>query len=163
MTAEQNVIELIINNESDLYCPYNKNHELNDDVTDYIIKESQKKRIRGNVVIRIISSSSVDESRVRSSFIEWVIWTDTFVKQEVKSNLLKEILMIIIGVFFISLSIIFQSDFNTTINTVLSVLGALAIWEAVSIWIMQKNTMKRHARTINKWKKGIKIEFQYSE
>ena len=147
-------------NEEDLYCPYNREHELNDDVTNYIIKESRKKGIKDNVLIRIISKDKMDEESVRNAFNEWIEQTDIFMKEEAKSNMVKQTIMAIIGLIFISLSVLLQSRLNAVIFTVLSTIGAFAIWEAASIWIVENPKLRHHARTIGKWKEEIGLEIE---
>ena len=157
----KNIIDLIIETEKDLYCPYNNEQALNEDITNYLIKESRKKGISDNVVVRIISSERLDEASVRTAFDEYIQQSDDYLKTQTKANLIKKQWMVIVGVVFITLSITLQPRLNSLIFTVLSTIGAFAIWEAASIWIVQNPELRAQARTIGKWKKGIELEFRY--
>ena len=153
------IIPLEIETESDLYCPFNSNHELDEDVKSYLIRKSVENNSGKVIIVRIISKEEINENNVRNAFNQWIDMSYVQIKKEYRNNLIKEVAMFAIGIFLIGVSIILQSHIDNIIFTIISTIGAFAIWEASAILIIKTPKLRSHARTIGKWAKALEFDF----
>ena len=153
-------VNLVIGSESDLYCPYNNDCELDEGVTEYIIRKAKGKKSGENIVIKIISGEPVDEERVRSAFNKFYEETALQNKRMARKNGLKQLWMFIIGIVFIGLSIILDSKIDMLVFQIISTIGAFAIWEASSIWIVDNPALTITKIVNKKLLKDLTIEFE---
>ena len=84
-------------------------------------------------------------SNIRSSLEDSIggVW------REKRCNTLKQIRLLILGTFFISVWLISSAFLDGIWPEVLSIIGSFAIWEASNIWIMDnpKLTLERKRLT----------------
>ena len=85
------VIDLKIENESELYCRFNSNHELSEEVTTYIIDQLSTRNKGEAVELRIISKTPINEDNVNISFEAWIASIDAQLKKESKTNFVKQL------------------------------------------------------------------------
>ena len=147
---EKQTVSLLIDKEEDIYCPFNNDHELNEEVTDYLIRKFVEGKTGNGILVRILSKEKVDESQVRDAFDKWIELANNQMKNEYRRNMTKQGLMIVIGIGFIILSLLLQDRVNAVIFTVLSTISAFAMWESAAIWIVENPKLRIQARMIGK-------------
>lgn len=130
-------IDLNIEKEADLYDPFDSDKNLSGDVKDYMIRKARMATIKNPISINIRSASPVNEEDVKNSFYKWVEEENTAIRLEHHRNSMKQLWMFLVGVAFIAVSLILEPMINRISFTVLSTIGAFAMWEAASVWIVQ--------------------------
>ena len=152
------VIELKIEKESDLYCRFNNHHELSEDVTKYITDKLSDRQKGESVLIQILCEEKIDEANVKKALDQWITSVDEKLKSDAKSDFVKQVWMFGVGIVFIALSLLVQSQVNTLTYTILSTIGAFAMWEAAAIWIVEnpKRRVRRHI--FDKLKQDVDVE-----
>lgn len=156
---KKHIITLEIEKESDLYCPYNHEYELDESITDYLLRKAKEKGRDEGLLIRICSKEPVDEARVREAFDRWIKSVELQLKKESRANAVKQAWMFCVGIFFVGLSLILERYIEAILFTVLSTIGSFAIWEASSIWIIENPKLRFTKLTAKIWKKSAEFEF----
>ena len=155
------VITVEINKESDLYCPYNSDHEINDAISSYIIqKVVENKKKKDDVAVRIVSDEPVNEDSIREAFRKWVAVGCSRIKKETRIKIIQLVWMLGIGIGFVALSLALKPYVNNILFTVISTIGAFAIWEAASIWIIDSPALRLRSRMFKKWFDHMELIFE---
>ena len=155
----KHLVNLVIGSESDLYCPYNNDCELDEGIIDYIVRKAKGKKKGEEIVIRISSAEPVDEERVRNAFRKFVDDASLQLKREARKNTLKQLWMFVIGIVFIALSVILNAKIDIILFQIISTIGAFAIWEAASIWIVENPALTLTKVVNKKLLSSITLEF----
>jgi len=153
-------IKVKINEESDLYEPLNPEKELNQDITAYMERQITDRNIGEKVLIHIISQESVNEQDVTKAFWDWIHGIEASFRKTQKTNWIKQAWMFFIGVAFIATSLFAQPHVNVVVFTVLSTIGAFALWEAAAIWIVEGPTNRIRKRVLKNMAKGVEFQFE---
>ncbi|MBQ6494020.1 MAG: hypothetical protein IJI92_09185 [Erysipelotrichaceae bacterium] len=156
---EKHIVNLKIEKESDLYCPYNDDHELNSEVAEYLLSKVRGNNIREEIMIRIFSKEPLDQERVRRSIGEWIRNAEQQYKEESKSDRNKLLIYFLVGLFFVALSLVLDSYIDNLMFTILSTIGSLAISESALIWLEENPTVRILRLLADKWLKSLDIEF----
>ena len=156
---DKHVVTLCVKDEDALYLPFSPAKEFNSDVTDYLISRLGERNRGQKVVLRIISSRMIDEDTFRAALKRWASADTDRLKREQKANFMKQIWMFGMGVAFIAASLVLESVIPVLPYTILSTIGAFAMWEAASIWIIQGPKL-RIRRLLNvRLKNDVELEF----
>lgn len=83
------------------------------------------------------SREPLDEQRVRDSISMWVKNEKHELKREDHTSKLRQMWMLAIGVVFVALSIAVELIVSEFSFTILSTIGAFALWEAANLWIVE--------------------------
>lgn len=83
------------------------------------------------------SREPLDEQRVRDSISMWVKNEKHELKREEHTSKLRKMWMLAIGVVFVALSIAVELIVSEFSFTILSTIGAFALWEAANLWIVE--------------------------
>ena len=145
-----NNIEVKIKTEQDLYESFNQKKELNDAVTGYIKGQFEDAIFSEPICFHIISEEPVDEETVKQAFLRWNDSLQNSLNRQKQINLTKQLWMFGVGVCFIVMSLILEATVNLVIYTILSTIGAFAMWEAAAIWIVENPKNRLHQRMIRK-------------
>ena len=150
-------IELNVRGEEDLYNPFTGQKMLSDDAKAYILERLKERELHDTVELRVLAAEPVDEERLRQAMSNWFAHEQQAIKKERKSNMIEQIVMFAIGLFFITLSLLLQDRVGAVWFTVLSTLGAFSTWEAASIWIVRNPKLRRRKVLNEKLAKGLRI------
>ena len=153
------VIKLDIEKESDLYCPYNSDHELSSDIGEYYLSKVKERGIKDSIVIRISSLEPLDEERVRNSIGNWLRSADNEYKREARENRIRQIAYFAVGLVFIVISLVLDNYMKTLMFTIFSTIGSLAISESALIWLEENPKIALVRKLAEKWLKSLDIEF----
>ena len=136
-------IKLKIHDESDLYDPYDPDStQIKDSVVAYLTKKYQGKEAGQGHRLCIISDQPVDEERVRDNIHAYAEQELATAKRNYKKKTAIQIYLMFIGLGFITLWLILAHRFEGMASQILSIIGTFSIWEASSIWILDKPSMK---------------------
>lgn len=143
--------EIIINvdSESDLYSTFGGVGDLSEEFKDFVIDKLKDTDLLEPVQFIFVSQEAVDEQRVRDSISTWIQDEKHDIQREEHTNRLRQLWMLIIGVVFVALSIVVEVLVGEISFTVLSTIGAFALWEAANVWIVE-NPHLRHRRHLVK-------------
>ncbi len=153
-------IKVKINEESDLYEPLNPDKELSPDITDYLERQIMDRNIGENVLIHVISKEPLSEENVKTAFWDWIHGIEASFRKRQKGNWIKQAWMFFVGVAFIATSLFAQPHVNVVVFTVLSTIGAFALWEAAAIWIVEGPTNRIRKRVLKNMAKGVEFQFE---
>lgn len=136
-------IKIKIHEEADLYNDFDPDQvQLKDEVVSYITRKYQEKERTDQYCMHIISDVPVDEERVRSNFRKYVEEEVGIINRIQHRSTMKQVLMFIIGIAFITTWVLMSSKTGTIVLEVLSIIGSFAVWEAANVWIVEKPTMR---------------------
>lgn len=139
---EDYIINVKIEKEDELYNKFDsENQTLSDDFISYIKDKINEAYMKQNIIININSDETIDEDNAKKV---WKKYMDTEMKKldrEKRSNRIKQIWLIIVGIIFISISIAVGAKFDTIIVEILSIIGSFAIWETTDIWLIENKSI----------------------
>ena len=134
-------IKLKIHDEAELFSPYDPDgNQLSEDVNSYFARcflETHEKD-RENIVIRIESETPVDRENVKEKVRAHFNREQEVAKRALKKLTYKEICIGIVGLILLSLWYLVKRSTDGLSVEVLSMMAAVAIWEAVGIAFMQR-------------------------
>ncbi|MBR6444437.1 MAG: hypothetical protein IKS63_03305 [Firmicutes bacterium] len=159
-----NIIKLKVENESDLYNPFDmEGKTLSDDVKNYIMEKLQLDKSDKGVEIRVFANEEIDRGKLEDALNEWVDQEEGMAQKSYRRNLIQQLFMFIFGLVFIVLSILLESKINVIWSTILSTIGAFSIWESCSIWIVRNPKLKIRRRIIKKLRTNHTVKIMPEE
>lgn len=111
--------------------------DLNSEFVDYVIGKLKESEKLDPVQLIFQSREPLDEQRVRDSISMWVKNEKHELKREEHTSKLRQMWMLAIGVVFVALSIAVELIVSEFSFTILSTIGAFALWEAANLWIVE--------------------------
>lgn len=136
-----NDIKLKIHEESDLFTPYDPEQKLlSEEVCAYLIRcyENNHRSHNEDLVVHIISDIPVNEEHVRQAIRDHCEQEMNNIRHEMKVETFKEVPLVILGLFFLTLWFFLSPSKEGIWMEILSIMGSVVIWEAVSIAIMRR-------------------------
>jgi hypothetical protein len=130
-------IYINVENESDIYSTFGGPGDLNSEFVDYVIGKLKESEKLDPVQLIFQSREPLDEQRVRDSISMWVKNEKHELKREEHTSKLRQMWMLAIGVVFVALSIAVELIVSEFSFTILSTIGAFALWEAANLWIVE--------------------------
>ena len=159
-----NIIKLKVENESDLYNPFDmEGKTLSDDVKNYIMEKLQLDKSDKGVEIQVFANEEIDRGKLEGALNEWVDQEEGMAQKSYRRNLMQQLFMFIFGLAFIVLSILLESKINVIWSTILSTIGAFSIWESCSIWIVRNPKLKIRRRIIKKLRTNHTVKIMPEE
>lgn len=104
---------------------------------DYVIGKLKDSDKLDPVQLIFQSREPMDEQRVRDSISMWIKNEKHELKREEHASKLRQIWMLVIGVVFVAVSIAVELLVSEFSFTILSTIGAFALWEAANLWIVE--------------------------
>lgn len=126
-----------VESESDIYSTFGGPGDLNGEFVDYVIGKLKDSEKLEPVQLIFQSREPMDEQRVRDSISMWIKNEKHELKREEHASKLRQIWMLIIGVVFVAVSIAVELLVSEFSFTILSTIGAFALWEAANLWIVE--------------------------
>lgn len=132
-------IKLVIQNENDLYNPFDPS-TISDDVISFI--KDRTDTSHSGLTLSIISVSSIDTERLKKAFASYVILQRKKLDQERRRNRIQQLRLFLIGITFIACWLFVSSKTEGVWPEVLSIIGSFAVWEAAGIWLIDNPNMR---------------------
>lgn len=126
-----------VESESDIYSTFGGPGDLNGEFVDYVIGKLKDSEKLEPVQLIFQSREPMDEQRVRDSISMWIKNEKHELKREEHASKLRQIWMLVIGVVFVAISIAVELLVSEFSFTILSTIGAFALWEAANLWIVE--------------------------
>ena len=144
-------IKIKVHEEADLYNAFDPDQvQLKDEVVSYITRKFHEKERTDKYCMHIFSDVPVDEARVRHNFQNYVKEEVGIINRVHQRSTMKQVLMFIIGIVFITTWVLMSSKTGAIVLEVLSIIGSFAVWEAANVWIVEKPTMRLHQIRLKK-------------
>lgn len=165
--------ELIINVSTDkfenLYDNFDMNSsflkkDLSQQLVDYII-ESVSEISNEKFIIKFYLEEKIEEKnilRVEESFDNYFSYLEELEKKKMKEQVKNSLIFILIGVFFITLSILIEENQELTYRIIsegLMVAGWVSMWEAMAILLIKWLPLTKKLKLFKKISLA-KIEFE---
>jgi len=147
------------NCESDLYNHYSGTSELSTDLREYIELKQRRISLHQDMRIIIVTKQPVDEERMKQAFNDWYDEEFILLKREARINIMRQLWMFIIGAMFIAVSITIEKFVDKVAFTILSTIGAFAMWEMAGVWIIQNPRLRQRRRMLRQLRDKCTIEF----
>ena len=154
---EKKHVLLTIHEESELYNSFDESL-LSGDVIEYL--GERIKGTQGDVVLNIRSGCTLDEERVRKTFLNQCTDYLTMLEGDKKRNTIRQTIMFIIGIVFIFLWLLVSAVSEGVGAEVLSIIGSFAVWEAANIWIVDNPEIRLEELFLMRLKQA-EITFEY--
>lgn len=135
-------IYINVDSESDIYSSFGGPEELNGEYVDYVIGKLKDTELLEPVQLIFQSREAMDEQRVRDSISMWIKNEKHELQREEHTNKLRQFWLLIIGVAFVAGSIAVELLVSEFSVTVLSTIGAFALWEVANGWILENPQLR---------------------
>ena len=139
-------IKLKIHEESDLVSPLDPDQNmLSEEVETHFERTIEKLQIKkkDSFVIHIFSDTPVDKERVKKKLRDHLCGQRDIIKRDLRSLLLKEICLAVLGAAVLAVWLYLSARTENVSVEILSIIGWVAVWEAVSIAIMEHPQLHR--------------------
>ena len=135
-------IYINVDSESDIYSTFGGPGELNGEFVDYVIGKLKDTELLEPVQLVFQSREPMDEQRVRDSISMWIKNEKHDLQREERANKIRQLWLLIIGVAFVAVSIAVELLVSEFSFTVLSTIGAFALWEVANGWILDNPQLR---------------------
>lgn len=144
-------INLNIQNEDDLYNSFDSfGKSLSEDVISYIIDKSELVGVKDKIHINLISKLHLNEEQFKNAFHNYIREQNILLEKEKRANTIKQVIMLLVGIFFIGLSILLSSISKHIILEIISTLGSFSIWESAGSWLIESKKINVKKIKLNK-------------
>ncbi len=156
-------IKLKVNKEEDLYHPLDPDRTvLSGEVRSYVVDRLKERHLGEDIELHILSEEQLDQDAVRNAFRVWAEAEESNIKKENTGNLLRQFLLLAVGIGFIAANLVLQDHLHVVGQTIISTIGAFSVWEASNSWLIRNPVIKSRRIMVNLLKKHIRIVFEDS-
>ena len=144
------VIPIKAENENDLYATFDPSGlSLSGDVTDYLSDYMTARRPGERVCIEVTAAGPFDPERFREAYLLFVQKLQHRSRREIVKCNVSAIRLLLIGVVFIVIGIIFSAKMGEVIAAIISTIGSFAVWEASAQWIETLPALRKRDRILS--------------
>ena len=157
------IVKMKIQEESDLFSPLDPDQkQLSEEVTDYLFRSFQNtcKEKPEKYAIHIICDTPVNEGNVKGKISEYICREIDAVNRSLKNLALKAACLGIFGIAILSVWLFLSSDSENINLEILSIIGTVAVWEAVNVIIIGRHELLQSKKDL---KKMLKAEIFISD
>ena len=154
-------IQIVVDNEQDLYTKFNPQPEFSDAAKTYIRSKTTGIATSRNVNIKVIAYVPIDENRFRSAISNWIQNEREVFDAEKKEILHTLFALLIFGSVLLLGSIYLEKVFDSLRYSLLPIMGSLALSRAAGILILDIPTNNAKKGILNKIEQNNVITFEY--
>ena len=154
------MIQLLIENESDLYNPYDPSQmRINEGVYRYLKSYCSALEASKHIhdTLQIITDSPIDRDRFQSVLQHAVERDIAEFDRQISINNRRVLWETVFGVFFIALGITLSAFLDEVLLTIISIFGTMAVKDAISIMTNFNHDIKNLKKLLNPIR-DIKLE-----
>jgi len=152
--AEPYELVYTVKQEDDLYSPLKEGNvdrldeEMKATLLAYWGKASRVKEQEADFTLRIVAEEgTIDETRLKKAFQYWSLELEAEHRAQSRFNLRGALLIFLAGCVFISLAFLLGDSENAFLETMLEIMGSVAIWElAYALLITYPSTHLRYRK-----------------
>ena len=153
-------IQLNISNEEQLYNSFDKfNKTLSDDVYSYINSRIEFSHITDKIEIVVNSDNKINNDNFINSYNTYIDEQLNLVEKEGKLNTTKQIWLLLIGVLFITISLMLNEKLNVIFLEIVSTIGSFSLWESANSWLIERKVIVGKRLKLKRLK-NAKISFK---
>ena len=153
-------IQLNISNEEQLYNSFDKfNKTLSDDVYSYINSRIEFSHITDKIEIVVNSDEKINNENFINSYNTYIDEQLNLAEKEGKLNTTKQIWLLLIGVLFIAISLMFNEKLNVIFLEIVSTIGSFSLWESANSWLIERKVIVGKKLKLKRLK-NAKISFK---
>lgn len=157
-------INLNVRDEEQLYSSFDPQGSLlSEETKAYLLSELRAGGRKDGMGLNVISESPMDEERFVGSIRRWIDDEQQSIQISQRRNSIQQLWMFGIGLAFVTLSLVLQPLVNVVWFTVLSTIGAFAIWEAAGFWIVRNPELRIRKRMVERLGDHITCQFSVHE
>jgi hypothetical protein len=153
-------IYINVDSENDIYSTFGGPGELNGEFVDYVIGKLKDSELLEPVQLIFQSREAMDEQRVRDSISMWIKNEKHELQREEHTNKLRQFWLLIIGVAFVAGSIAVELLVSEFSFTVLSTIGAFALWEVANGWILENPQLRLRRLLVKHMNENYSVIFK---
>ena len=166
-SKEENIVELFIDNEIDLFSKYsirkkdsvgNTNSKINNDIIDYLVNEvkiipiKNRLKIYLKVVTKIINDNDLISKMIKNNVIEKI----TIINKRINKININSLLFALLGMLFIGVTQVLQFiEKRYSLNEFVIVMSWVFMWKAVDLMFFERAELMKE--------KGILLKIFFSE
>lgn len=144
-------IHINVDEEKDLYNSFDKfNKTVSEDVISYIMNKAEFVGITESIEIDVECKNDVNIDCFSNAYKQYIEDQMNLVKKESKLNTTKQIWLFVMGVLFITMSLVLSGIVNVIILEIISTIGSFSIWESANSWLIERKTLKIKKLKLNK-------------
>ena len=140
-------IKLRVHDESELFSPLDPDQNmLSDDVIDYLSRVflNKHRRLRESFVIHIITDVPVEnEEHIKAAIYKEGARRKDDIRYALKQLMIKLIILAVLGAAILALWLYLSATRETVGVEILSIMGWVLVWEATSIFVLQRPELWR--------------------
>ena len=156
-------ITIIVNNENDLYVPYSPDSIFSDGIKSYIRSKATEASSGNGVRLIVKSPVALEEEKFRTAVRNWV--RDELASYTREDKITHHILiaMLIFASVFIILSMYLERYNNVFSNTIIPVLGSVALGRAAGIFVMDMPVSVARKKLIKEVEENSTVVFERTD
>lgn len=157
---ETNFVEIVVNDENDLYTPLSPDNEFDQGVRSYIKSKIALLGYDTNIGLRVISRDPLDEERFRSAVKNWIRDEKISMRQESRESNRIMFGMLVVASVFIILSLVLSKYISVLSYTIIPVLGSVALGRAAGIFITEMPINKAKQKMADELEMNSPVVFE---
>ena len=159
---ETNYVEIVVNDENDLYTPLSPDNEFEQGVRSYIKSKIALIGYDHNIGLKVISPAPIDEERFRSAVKNWIRDEKISMEQALRESNRIMFGMLVIASVFIILSLVLSKYISVLSYTIIPVLGSVALGRAAGIFITEMPVIKAKQKMADELEMNSPVIFEQS-
>ncbi|MCR5731519.1 MAG: hypothetical protein K6G51_01055 [Sphaerochaetaceae bacterium] len=148
-------IKLKIDDEEKLYDSFDPSGiTLSGDVVSYLEDCIYDRKLGESVTLELFSKKNIDMDHFTKALDKFLEKKEERLKREHLKNKLNSYRLLVIGIIFVIIGIVFASKLNAVLAAIVSTIGSFSIWEASNVWLQIIPELRKEMLVINKLQKG---------
>ncbi len=144
------IIPLSIQDEQTLYSSFDPSGlSLSSEITDYLSDYIEERRLGERVCLEVTTDSTFDTERFRKAYLLFMQKQQRRNRREIVSCNLNAVRLLLIGIIFIVIGIVFAPKMKEIIAAIISTIGSFSVWEASAHWIEALPELRKKERVLN--------------
>ena len=143
------IIPIQVKNEQELYSRLAPSGlSFSSELTDYLSDSIEDRRLGESVSIELSAAYPPDTERFKNAYLLYLKKQQERNKKEMAKSRVNALRLLLIGIAFILIGIIFSAFLNEVIAAIISTIGSFSVWEASAVWIETLPVLRKRERLL---------------
>lgn len=157
------IIPIQVKDEQELYSRLDPSGlSFSSELTDYLSDCIEDRRLGEGVYIELSAAYPPDMERFKNAYLLYLKKQQERNKKEMAKSRVNALRLLLIGIAFILIGIIFSAFLNEVIAAIVSTIGSFSVWEASAVWIETLPELRKRERLLQMLMKAD-IEYRRGE
>lgn len=157
------IIPIQVKDEQELYSRLDPSGlSFSSELTDYLSDCIEDRRLGEGVYIELSAAYPPDMERFKNAYLLYLKKQQERNKKEMAKSRVNALRLLLIGIAFILIGIIFSAFLNEVIAAIISTIGSFSVWEASAVWIETLPELRKRERLLQMLMKAD-IEYRRGE